>query len=111
MFNRWNSQTFLIKICILKGEKKMKMEDYIKRESDAQFILKDLINKKYFTITDCTIKDNYKHLCIDFGDGETRYTSLDTLLLVIIEFYGKDYLNDLIAKIVPYNLIKDKQFD
>jgi hypothetical protein len=89
----------------------MKMEDYIRKASSSQFILKDLPNDKYFAVTDCTYKEDYKHLCIDFGHEATRYVSLDTLLLVLIEFYGKDYLNNLIEKIVPYDLIKDKQLD
>jgi hypothetical protein len=94
------------------------IKDIIQKKSDDQFIIKELLkDNEAFAITEST-PDNQKckMLCIDFGGNISRYVSLDSLLLVLKEMYGYEYILKAINEIKPYEQIKDlkisdKNFD
>lgn len=91
----------------------MKIEDLIKKVSQDQFIIKNLYGDKAFALTESTPKDRKgfernKTLTIDFGDNEARYIELDVLLLVLQEFYGKEFLISSINQFKAYDEIRDK---
>jgi len=87
----------------------LKIKDIVNKISKDQFIVKELFkDSKPFSITESTPKTNkYKTLCIDFGEDICRFVSLDNLILILKEMYGKDYLVKAINEIKPYDEIKD----
>lgn len=88
----------------------MKIEDFIKKPSADQFIFKEMHNNNgsEFAVTNCSIDENFKHINIEFSNGQSRFMPVDFILLALIEFYGKEYLVDLISKVNPYDSIKHK---
>ncbi|EQB4340427.1 hypothetical protein ACYJ2U_001680 [Clostridium botulinum] len=91
----------------------MKIEDSIKRTSKDQFIINNLYNGTPFALTESTPQEKAyernKILTIDFGKGIMRHISLDMLLLVLQEFYGKELLIDAIKQFKSYDEIRDKK--
>jgi hypothetical protein len=87
----------------------MKVKDVINRVSKDQFIYTELANEnqRSFALTECSAIDNLKHLCIDFGNNQDRYIEADTLIMILVEFYGKEYIEELLKTIQPYDKIKD----
>jgi hypothetical protein len=87
----------------------LKIKDIVHKVSNDQFIYSDfMVTKKMFALTESTPKDyKFKALCIDFGEKVNRFINLDALLLILKEFYGKDYLIKSINEIKYYDSIKD----
>lgn len=89
----------------------MKIKEMIKRLSKDQYEI-DNTNfypeNKPFAITESTPADRkYKILTIDFGNQDTRNVELDWLLLILQEFYGKEYLIESLQKFKIYDDIKE----
>ncbi|WP_407301692.1 hypothetical protein [Clostridium botulinum] len=90
----------------------MRIEDLIKRTSKNQFIINNFYNSTPFALTESTSQQEYernKVLTIDFGNNTIRHIGLDMLLLVLQEFYGKEFLINSIKQFKSYNEIKDKE--
>ena len=85
----------------------------LKKISKDQFVIHNLYGDDEFALTESTPLDRKgfernKTLTIDFGDNITRYIDLDVLLIVLKEFYGKDFLIDSLNQIKFYDEVKDK---
>lgn len=89
----------------------MKIKDIVSKVSDNQFIINGIDPKesKSFAVTNCSLSEKIKHVAIDFGNSDMRFVPLDTLLLVLSEMYGKDYITESVNKIVSYDSIKDME--
>jgi hypothetical protein len=87
----------------------MQVKDIIQKVNNDQFIIKELFNdNKGFAITESTPEEQkFKSLCIDFGNNISRFVSLDNLLLVLKEMYGKDYLITALDVLKNYDEVKD----
>lgn len=89
----------------------MKIKDFIKKRNKDQFEINNSLfyfDNKPFTLTESTPKNwKYKFLTIDFNNGDYRHIDLDWLLLVLIEFYGKEYMIESIQKYKTYDQLKD----
>jgi hypothetical protein len=89
----------------------MKIQDTIKKVNKDQFIIDNSIfykDNKPFAITESTPETfKYKVISIDFEKGNYRAIDLDWLLLILTEFYGKDFLVKAITEIKNYDSVKD----
>ncbi|HCL4455081.1 hypothetical protein EJM73_08455 [Clostridium botulinum] len=90
----------------------MRIEDLIKRTSKDQFNINNFYNSTSFALTESTPQEKEyernKMLTIDFGNNIIRHVGLDMLLLVLQEFYGKEFLINSIKQFKSYDEIKDK---
>lgn len=88
----------------------MKIKDIIQKKCNSQFVINSLYNDKkdIFALTESTPDNlNNKILCIDFGNEDARFIELDSLILVLKEFYGEEYLIKAINEIKSYDKVKD----
>lgn len=85
-----------------------KIKELIKKTTEGQFLIKNFQGEKPFAITESTPEDHkYKIICIDLGDGVSRYLEVDWLFLILKDFYGEEYLMETSKKIKPYDKIKN----
>jgi hypothetical protein len=86
----------------------MKFKDIVNKISEDQYVISNLLGDRPFAITESTPNSwKPKMISIDFQDGDVRAIEADTMILVLVELYGKDYILDLLSKLKRYEDIKD----
>ena len=88
------------------------VKDLIEKVDDNQFIIHTKegysLGTRDFAITESTpTTTSSKIISIDFGSGDSRPLTLERLILVLTEFYGKEYLLELLSKLKSYDDVKD----
>ncbi|MNM93384.1 hypothetical protein D3C81_1057570 [compost metagenome] len=89
----------------------MKFKDVVNQISKDQYVIRNLAGDRPFAVTESTPNSwETKMISMDFQNKDARSIEVDVLIMILVEFYGKNYIKELIEKLKSYDDIKDIEF-